>query len=679
VRWRAGLARALGAALAGAALAAAGVAPARADVPSRQQLIALPRLGSVAISPDGRHVAFTVRDTDWVGNAFVTQVWIAGAGEPARPLTRGKKSSTAPAWSPDGARIAFLSSRDDKPQVWALDMAGGDAEKLTTAAEGVQRFAWSPDGRRLAYTADEPADSARRSREQRLGDFEVMGEDHRPRRLWVLELGTNKPRALTPAVGVVGAFQWSPDGTRIAFDHQADETLGADSTSDIAVVDVAGGRVREIVTTRGPDHDPTWSPDGRSIAFESALGDPWYYYANRRIAIVPATGGRVRSVSDAVDEDANLLAWTPRGLWFWTLQRTASALWLWDPGTGRAVRHAPQEPFYGGPFSVAKDGGTIAYLAGDARSYPEVWITPAASMNPQRLTHFGDALRGWTLGEAGIVRWRSRDGALVEGVLRKPAGWRPGARRPLVVVIHGGPTGISRATLVGGTYVYPVERWLGRGALVLEPNYRGSAGYGAAFRALNVRNLGVGDAWDVMSGIDTLIAQGLVDRERVGVCGWSQGGYISAFLATHESRRFRAISVGAGISDWMTYYVNTDITPFTRQYLRATPWSDPGIYARTSPITTVRQATTPVLIQHGDGDRRVPAPNAFELWHALQDVGVPTRLVIYKGFGHGLDKPKAVLAAMQHNEEWFDRWLFPPRLRARDVARTPGEVVRADD
>jgi len=259
-----------------------------------------------------------------------------------------------------------------------------------------------------------------------------------------------------------------------------------------------------------------------------------------------------------------------------------------------------------------------------------------------------------------VIQWKSHDGAAIEGVLFKPAGWKPGKRRPLIVVIHGGPTGVSRPALVASTYVYPVEPWLQRGALVLMPNYRGSAGYGAAFRALNVRNLGVGDAWDVVSGIEDLAARGLADSTRVGVCGWSQGGYISAFLATHESRRFKAISVGAGISDWMTYYVNTDITPFARQYLHATPWDDPEIYARTSPITTVRQASAPTLIQHGDADARVPVPDAWELHRALLDVGVPTRFVLYKGFGHGLNKPRAIRAALRHNLEWFDRWLFEP-------------------
>jgi dipeptidyl aminopeptidase/acylaminoacyl peptidase len=196
---------------------------------------------------------------------------------------------------------------------------------------------------------------------------------------------------------------------------------------------------------------------------------------------------------------------------------------------------------------------------------------------------------------------------------------------------------------------------------VLEPNYRGSAGYGEKFRSLNVRNLGVGDAWDVISGVDALIAKGLADPNRVATMGWSQGGYISAFLATHDSGRFKAVSVGAGISDWTTYYVNTDITPFTPQYLKATPWDDAEIYAKTSPITYIKSASVPTLIQHGATDQRVPLPNAFELYRGLQDRGVPSKLIVYKGFegvGHGPSNPISCRSVMQHNLEWFDKYLF---------------------
>jgi dipeptidyl aminopeptidase/acylaminoacyl peptidase len=279
-------------------------------------------------------------------------------------------------------------------------------------------------------------------------------------------------------------------------------------------------------------------------------------------------------------------------------------------------------------------------------------------MEPRKLTSLGDQIADWVVGSREMISWKSTDGTTIEGVLHKPADFQAGRKYPLLVVIHGGPTGISRPYRVQVGGPYPIEVWLARGALVLEPNYRGSAGYGGKFRALNVRNLGVGDAWDVLSGVDALIGQGLVDQSRMGVMGWSQGGYISAFLSTYERQPFRAISVGAGISDWMTYYVNTDIHPFTRQYLKATPWDDPAIYAKTSPITTIKQAKTPTLIQHGENDPRVPIPNAYELYQGLQDQGVPVKLIVYKGFGHGLNKPKAQRAAMEHNMEWFDRYVF---------------------
>jgi dipeptidyl aminopeptidase/acylaminoacyl peptidase len=288
-------------------------------------------------------------------------------------------------------------------------------------------------------------------------------------------------------------------------------------------------------------------------------------------------------------------------------------------------------------------------------------VADMAGMEPRRLTSLGDQVRGWTLGRREIIAWTSSDGVEIEGVLHKPADFQPGRRYPLLVVVHGGPTAISRPVRVQAGGVYPIERWLARGALVLEPNYRGSAGYGERFRSLNVRNLGIGDAWDVLSGVDHLVSRGLADGDRVGVMGWSQGGYISAFLATKHGERFRAVSVGAGISNWVTYYVNTDIHPFTRQYLQATPWEDPEIYRVTSPmghIRRTRETRPPTLIQHGELDRRVPTPNAYELYQGLRDHDVPVRLIVYKGFGHGLNKPKAARAAMEHNDEWFGRYLW---------------------
>jgi dipeptidyl aminopeptidase/acylaminoacyl peptidase len=646
-------------------------------VPTIDQMVGLRRVGSPEISPDGRFVAYTVRDTDWVGNAFVTHVWLADAitGE-TRQITQGRKNDNAPAWSPDGRRLAFGSERGDKRQIYLLEMSGGDAVPLTSAEEAVSRFEWSPDGKSIAFVTTDPKSKALKERERESGEIEIVGEDHRMSHLWVIDIETKKARQITHGDFTVGNFRWSPDGVRIAFDHQMNADLGADSTADIAVVSIADGKVSEIVTQPGPDANPVWSPDGRRIAFETTMSERWYYYANTFVATVPAEGGAIQPLTRDFDEDVSLIDWSPAGIYFAALAHTSAGLFRLDPASRQVTRIDHADGWVRTGFSFDRDFARVAYVASDAAHYPEVTVAPVASMQARTLTRLGDQLAAWKLGTAEVVRWTSRDGAGIEGVLHKPRDFRAGQRRPLIVVIHGGPTGVSRPTLFSSTYVYPIDLWLAKGALVLEPNYRGSAGYGGAFRALNVRNLGVGDTWDVLSGVDDLVRRGLADSTRVGVCGWSQGGYISAFLATHESARFRAISVGAGISDWMTYYVNTDITPFTRHYLHATPWDDPEIYARTSPITTVKQARTPTLIQHGDSDARVPTPDAYELYRALKDVGVTTRLVLYKGFGHGINKPKALHDAMRGNLEWFDRYLWNEGAEkvATGAAPHPGAV-----
>jgi len=639
--------------------------------PTIDQLISLERVGAPAISPNGELVAYTVRDTNWDDNTYHTEIWLADvkSGQTRQLTNNAKKSSTSPAWAPDGRMLAFAADRDDKRQIYVIDPHGGEARKLTSAEEGVGSFVWSPDGRSIAYTSTDPKTAADKEREKTYGDFDVIGDGYRMSHLWVFDVATKKARRLTSGPFTVGQFSWSPDGTRIAFDHRINSANANGGSADISVVTVADGTVKHLVTQEGPDSSPVWSPDGSTIAFESAMAKPFYFYTNRVIALVPANGGPIQPISTAFDEDTSIVRWTATGLFFSAQQKTASYLFSIDPVTTAIRKYTPADQFIGSGFSLTPDGQTVAFIGADASTLGEVYVSnvttlaaePRSAKAARRLTDMTAQVSGWVHGAQEVITWKSKDGATIEGVLHKPVGFERGRKYPLLVVIHGGPTGISRPALFSSTSTYPIDIWTAEGALVLEPNYRGSAGYGEAFRSLNVRNLGVGDAWDVLSGIDTLIADGLADPNRVGTMGWSQGGYISAFLTTHDSARFKAVSVGAGISDWMTYYVNTDITPFTRQYLKATPWEDPEIYAKTSPMTYIKGAKAPTLIQHGATDQRVPPPDAFELYRGLQDLGVPSKLIIYKGFegvGHGPSKPKSSRAVMQHNLEWFDQYIF---------------------
>ncbi|HJS75102.1 MAG TPA: S9 family peptidase [Vicinamibacteria bacterium] len=631
----------------------------RAETPTIDELVSLKSPGEVALSSDGRAIAYVVTETNWEEDRYEREIWIAREGEQPVPFTSAERSSFNPQWSPDSRSIAFLSDRTGKNQVYRMGSDGGEAERLTDAAEGVAAYEWSLDGSYIAFTALDPKAEAIEKREKEMGEFSWEDEDHRMTHLFRLDLEDRRLSRLTEGRDfTVDDFSLSPDGRRLAFSARPFPDPSAALLSDIYVLDLEGGQLRRIVDWPGNDASPEWSPGGDRIAFVTA-GGVETYFGNDLIGIVDASGGLPAIITAKFDEDAGLLAWRDEGIYFAASQRTERHLFRVAPD-GSGWKRLSSEGWVLGSIAFAARAPEVVVTADRFDRYTEVYRSPLGELALERVTDFDAQLSKFTLSRREVVSWKSKDGASIEGVLVKPHDFDPSRKYPLLFKIHGGPTGVDaqqKITSADRRY-YAMERFAAKGALVLMVNYRGSAGYGASFRALNVRNLGIGDAWDVESGLDHLAAQGIVDETRVGTMGWSQGGYISAFLTTHSSSRFRAASVGAGISDWMTYYVNTDIHPFTRQYLKADPWTDPEIYAKTSPITYIQRAQTPTLIQHGEKDARVPIPNAYELYQGLRDRNVPVRLAVYKGFGHGIDKPKSNRAVMTHNEEWFAQWIW---------------------
>ena len=655
-------------------------APAQPRVPTLDDLLTLKSIGATQMSPDGKWVAYTVSYGDFKQDAFVTQIWLVNSytGQSLQ-LTRNDKSSTNPRWSPDGQRLAFLSNRiEDKNQIFLIDPTGGEAQQLTKSETAISNFAWSEDGKTIAYTATEPTAQPLKDRKEYYGDYDVVREGYSYVHIWTFDVAEAMKSPLAGKQRTkktdfsVDAFSWSPDGSTIAFSATVNPDLIQGVTDDIYLLKLSDDSVKKIVDQPGPDFGPRFSPDGKQIVFTSAMSEKFYFPSNSRLAIVGVDGGTPKSLTDSFDENPGLIEWNRNGIYFGGLQKTASHLFHLDPVSGKITRVSQPDNAMAGAFSFTRNADKIAFTVASPTSMNELFVSDLRNFAPRKLTNLNEQAKSFTLGTRETISWQSQDGATIEGVLIKPADFDPAKKYPLLCIIHGGPTGIDRPVLLTpDARYYPSDIWAARGALILKVNYRGSAGYGEKFRKLNVGNLGVGDAWDVLSGVDFLIAKGWVDKDKVACMGWSQGGYISAFLTT-STDRFVAISVGAGISNWATYYYNTDITPFTIHYLGKDPAEDPAIYTKTSPMSYVKKAKTPTLIQHGEFDRRVPIANGYELRQGLEDRGVKVEMVVYKGFGHGINKPKSMRAVMQHNLSWFNHYIWGdpmPDLTAPEVPK----------
>lgn len=666
-----------------------------------EKWISLKGVGNPLISPDGKTVVFSVTSTDWTANSYDTELWMSRNGGQPVQLTRTTRGSSSGArFTPDSRFVSFLADRGDKTQLYLIDVNGGEAMQVTRDEDGIGSYDWSPDGTRIVYSKPSADTKTDKTIKDRFGAFGVEGEEYKQTHLWLLNFHldsiilagqvpcysvkkdtTAKADSLQKARGQecvtlpvakkltegnfnVNGFAWHPDGKRIVINKQSNPLINASLTSDIVLIDTDTKKMTTLVSTPGGDFFNRWNTDGTAFVYGSTLNDSTsFYYKNNRLFIYDMNTKASREIAAGIDENKNVVDWNRNGLFVSALEKTKQRLYRLDEQTGAATIVDLGLDLPGGiSFSRLTDEVAVS-----GRNYADLNEIYTGRLNQplRKLTSNSAQIAGWNTPVNEVISWKSKDGAAIEGILLKPRNYDAKKKYPLLVVIHGGPTGIDLPDPTP-TYVYPIMQWVEKGAVVLRVNYRGSAGYGEKFRSLNVRNLGVGDMWDVVSGVEYLNRQGIIDTARMGVMGWSQGGYISAFLTTNTTI-FKAVSVGAGISNWMTYYVNTDITPFTRQYLQATPWSDMNIYLKTSPMTNINKARTPTLIQHGEFDRRVPIPNAYELYRGLQDRGIPSKLIVYKGFGHGINKPKERLAAVWHNWQWFNKYVFGEAEEAMPV------------
>lgn len=636
----------------------------RTDALTVEAMVDLETVSDVAVSPDGKHVAYVLRvpPDDLDGPAGMrSAIWVipsrgegkGSQGANGRSFTTPSASSHSPEWSPDGKRIAFLSRRPGttQSQVYAVPVDGGEAEPLTDAKTEIHAFAWSPDGKQLAYVADrEPSavqkEDARAGRDHVVGDVE--GTFHR---LWVQDMRTMAAKPVTPEGRHVTEIAWSPDGKRLAV--QASDRADVDASmmySRMYTVSAAGGELQPLCETAGKLGPIDWSPDGAHVAFLGAsdLHDP----TAGVVWVAPAAGGPARALTLEHESTGQWIEWVGDDALL-VLANEGTKTVLHRVGTDGGMKSLGATGAVCGRVDVTDDGRTFA-CAGERPEHPSELFAGPPGKPLRRLTHHNPELAKVRLGERSIARWKAADGLELEGVLTKPVGYEEGKRYPLAVLVHGGPEGVS---LDGWNTrsAYPVQLFATRGYVVLEPNYRGSQGRGVKFGKSDQKDLGGKEFDDVLAGIDHLVAQGLVDAARVGMGGWSYGGYFSGLAATRHSKRFKAAMVGAAITNWISFTGTTEIEhENSLVHWDLWPYEHYPLAWERSPMAHTQGSTTATLVVHGKDDSRVPPGQAKEIYRALRHAGAPTELVLYPREGHGLRERAHQIDFAERWLDWFD-------------------------
>ncbi len=640
------------------------------------ELIAdLPLPQEPQVSPDGCTVAYAVAPRSKKEEHPTSALWLApvDGSRPARQFTPGTAEDRQPRWSPDGSTIAFLSDRATRgtPGLYLIAADGGEARPLTAAEnkKKVERFAWSPGGGHIAFTsADEPSEEDER-REKERDDADVYGERWPYARLRLISVASGEVTTLVAGDRHVAGFAWSPDGRELAYMLQQNPSLEAEA-HEVAIerVTLAGGEPHPVCRFPRAVDDLIWSSDGQSLLFLAPVAAR--SQSSQAVYAVPAGGGESRRIVLGEESCAGGLQ-QPRGA-----PRAAVRVWagletrieLLDPATGALDALSPSgdgdrtADVLDWAAGSVDDGSVVLAVVRAAGDQPaEVWAGRAEQGRPipalRRISAHQTALAGLTFGLQEPFTWTAPDGWEMDGILVRPPDAPPDRPLPTIVLVHGGPY-----WRWGQGFHLSWSQWTQWLALdgyaVLMPNPRGGLGHGEAFAAAARGDVGGADYADVISAVDAAVARGIADPERLGIGGWSQGGFMTAWAVT-QTRRFKAAIMGAGVSDWGMMVVTSDVPDFEQELGGSAPWDGvgPHPHARLSPISFARAVTTPVLILHGQKDERVPLSQAIGFHRALRAQDVPTELVVYPREPHGIGERAHQIDLLRRVRSWYDRWL----------------------
>jgi dipeptidyl aminopeptidase/acylaminoacyl peptidase len=628
-------------ALAGAVLAAQPQPLTPAETLERRSI------GDLDLSRDGSRLAFTVTEPV-KGNARQRNIWMLDTASTAvRQLTFSSKNDSSPRWAPDGQSLAFLSDRDGADQIYVLPLRGGEAQKLTDRKDRIQAFRWSPDGRRIAFVMAEAKSEAQLAREKDKDDARVAEKEDRLPRIWDVDVASRAIRQVTTAPYRIGQIEFAPAGDRLIVAASA-KPYADQFNETVFSVDMKDGGFTAIGAQRGPIGTIAVSPNGSTVAYTCARIDGPEAHD---LCLQPSAGGASRNLTGSIVDrpisqpkwidDRALAVAVARG--FQTSIEIVSA--------GDTSRSQPIDGLSGNVSSFARlADGSIAFVSETATHAPELWWKSAKA--PAHLvTTFNDRWNNRPVIAPEFVKYKSADGLDIEAALLKPSAPSP-QPYPAVILVHGGPTGRWADTF---------ESWgqllAARGYAVLYPNVRGSTGYGQKFVEMNRADWGGGDFKDVIAGADWLVARGIADPNRLGIGGWSYGGYMAAWAVT-QTPRFKAAVSGAPVIDMASEFGTENGSEYD-EWFYGTPYEKLEGVIKSSPMTYVKNVKTPTLLLQGEDDTTDPIGQSQQFYRGLKRYGVVTELVLYPREPHGLREEKHLVDRLTRILAWYDKYLKP--------------------
>ena len=634
---------------------------------SPEQCLKLKNISAVVPSPDGSKVLYTVREAVMTDDRseYVNQVWLCNAdGSNQLQLTKGDKNSSNPGWSPDGKWISFTSSRDGKANLYLLPVGGGESEKITDVKTGVGSYEWNRDGSMIAFTMLDAAGDKEEKDKKAKNDWYFMDEEVKQSRLFVLWLnkkdtaGKCVQKKITTGNYNVNAFDWSTDGKSIAYSHGKSPEVNDNVYSDISMVNIETGAIKSIAATAAGETNPVFSPDGKLLAYY-CTADPLDWSGPRHAKIYSMADGKGWRLKATPDENGGIIGWTADGksiLWAES-NRTLNSIYALSVDGNSVTEWSKDTKDFIGAMTLNSTGTYLAFTLQNPSKFPEAYISSLNKFLPIKISGINAEQASKPLPKTEVIKWKGADGKEIEGLLTYPINYQPGQKVPFILNVHGGPAGVFTQTCVAGNQgSYPIAAFAEMGYAVLRPNPRGSSGYGTEFRTANRADWGGKDFMDLMAGVDYVIKMGVADENKMGVMGWSYGGFMSSWIVGHTNR-FKVASIGAPVVDLGHQNLTDDIEGFLPSYFKTDPWNDWSLYDAHSPLRFVQNVKTPVMLQHGEADQRVPFSNSVMFYNALRRRNVPVRLLALPRQPHGPQEPRMVLKTMQTNVEWFEKFI----------------------